>query len=238
MILLRFALLLVTLLFSFVSPARAQVSNTAPDTDWERDPVCWDNSGTDSTIYQVALYITGESQPAIVRYESYDGTPITVGSDEVTIGPCSGDAGGPGAPGVDYLLISLCDDGTPFYRLIRIDESDDSTTDLGDFDTDFSAYTVSGSVTSGPCYVVFEADVSYALVEATAGSIVAGKQSVSICNAGATNVNFTADGTTSVLLPGACWNFAAYLDPVTQQYKRSPLVSWDDSGRVSVTAAD
>lgn len=237
MIHLRFALLLSALLFVLFPPARAQVSNTAPVLDFESQLVCWDNSGTETTLVRVALYQAGEVAPLTVTYHDLDGTVVDVTGDPVTLGACAGDVT-PSVAGMDYIATDLCDSGTPFIRLTLIDESDNSTTDLGDFDLDFAAYTVSGTVTGGPCVTTFESELSYALLTATSGSIAAGKQSISICNAGSTAVELTVDGTVGNLLPGACWSYAAYTDPVTKIFLRAPAVSWNDAGTVSVTSAD
>ncbi|MEL6669675.1 MAG: hypothetical protein AAFP08_11945 [Bacteroidota bacterium] len=220
------------------SDVSAQVGNTGgPVLDYESQLVCWNNSGSDSTLVRVSLYQVGQSTPVTVTYHSLDGSSVDISGDVVTLGACAGDVT-PTIAGIDYLMIELCDSGTPFYRLRRIEESNNNTTDVGDFGMDFSAYTVSGTVTTGPCVTSFEAQLTVSTINQTAGSIPAGKQSVSICNVGIDDVALTVDGTLSTLYPGACFKYAAYVDPTTKIFFRSPLISWDNASRVFVSYAD
>lgn len=233
---LRFVATLAILLMAL--GLSAQVGSTAPVTDFETQLVCWDDSGTPTTIVRVALYQVGETTPLFVRYEDLDGTAVTVGADPITFGPCAGDAS-TAAENIDYQILDLCDDGTPFYRFIRIDESDNSTTDLGDFDTDFASYTVSGTVSAGPCATSANATVVRTVSVTTAGSIAAGKQSCSVCNTGVNQAAFTVDaGPAATLHPGECWRYVAYLNPVTRVFQLSPAVSWDNASTIVATYAD
>jgi hypothetical protein len=63
-------------------------------------------------------------------------------------------------------------------------------------------------------------------VETTAGSVTAGKQSVSFNNVGVANA--TVLGT--VLKPGKTVEFTGYLDPVDQVYFRLPAIAYNGTG--------
>ncbi|MEM6397784.1 MAG: hypothetical protein AAF741_15655 [Bacteroidota bacterium] len=232
-------------IFSFLSlltfglTLQAQVGDSgAPIADFETNLMCWDNSGTDETIVRLSLYVVGTNDaPRVVTYHNLAGQAVTPSVADLTWGACSGDVVSSGSD-IDYELIELCDDGTPFIRIVRIDGADDSTSDLGDYDYDFAAYTVSGSVTTGPC--VTTSNISYIrqIFDETSGTVAAGKQSVTVCNTGIVDGELTVGGNAAVLLPGECWFFSAHYDPVTRTYYRSAAISWTAAGVLVVTYAD
>jgi hypothetical protein len=64
-----------------------------------------------------------------------------------------------------------------------------------------------------------------ALVAVAAGSVVAGKQSVSFTNTGTANA--TVQGAN--MKPGESRSWEAYLDPVTNVYRRLPAIAYSAS---------
>ena len=226
--------------FFFATSLQAQVGNTgAPIADFETELMCWDSSGTNITVVRLSLYIVGSNlAPKVTTYHNLAGENVNPDEADLSWGDCDGNGGGGAVSTNDYELIELCDDGTPFYRLIKVDGSDDSSSSLGDFDTDWASYTVSGTVDVGPCVTSTTVSWSRQVFAQTSGSVVAGKQSVVICNIGIVDEVLTVGAISTKLLPGECWSYTAYFDPVTQTYHRSDAVSWLNASTLSVTFAD
>lgn len=105
-------------------------------------PMCWSIGGTDSLVTAYWLFSSREATPRVVSYLSATGTQVTVVGGTLSFGYC-----GQGGSADGYTVLALCDDDTPFFRLVDVETS----TSAGDFDTDWQPYTPSGAVTGAPC---------------------------------------------------------------------------------------
>lgn len=224
-----FFLALFLVLFS--SALFAQVGSTgAPQADFETRLVCWDNAGTKTTLVQLTLYVVGENfSPKVVSYHNLQGLPVSLGLNPTfTFGSC--DEGVNAVPS-DYEIQNLCDDGTPFFRILEISANGDVTV-LADYDANLVAYEVTGGTTFGPCSLAGATNLTSGQAT-TALTIPAGQNSVFVCNNAITNQNITIDTDTYVLKPAECFSFTAIRDPTNNIYRRSPVISW--TGTVSIS---
>lgn len=232
--------LFLLLLFSFGGSLIAQVGDGgAPIADIEVTTMCWDSSGTAVTLWRVDLYVVGFNQgPRLTTYHAADNITRTPNLANLTAGACGGGASATFSSN-DYEVLELCDDGTPFYRLVKIDPNNDNSSAIGTFDAAWAAYSVVGAVSVAPCYTVENVTSIRNVTNAgTAGSVDPGKQSVTVCNIGIEETVLTVGGTAAKLLPGECWSYAAYFDPVVGVYRRSPAVSWNNASIIAFTYAN
>ncbi|MBX2927010.1 MAG: hypothetical protein KF852_04180 [Saprospiraceae bacterium] len=106
-------------------------------------PVCWNTGSVDSSLVAYWLFSGRENAPRVISYLTPLGAVATVAGGTVTFGYC-----GSGGGSVDsYYVMPLCDDGTPFYRLVDLT----TATTGGDFDIDWQPYTPAGTITDAPC---------------------------------------------------------------------------------------
>lgn len=236
----KLKIFLALLIGLFSLPLFAQVGDTgAPIADFETRLVCWDNEGTDVTLVQVTLYVVGDNDgPANVAYHTLEGIGVPgVLATNVTPGVCGSGEGGQPIATNDYEIQELCDDGTVFYRLVKI--TADVVTEIGDYTLAWTSYTVAGTVSATPCYTTINASpIRITGQEPSDVTVVAGKQSIVVCATGVQDALIIIAGANpgTKIKPGECWSYTAYLDPVTGVYNRTPSVYVE--GTYTVTYVD
>lgn len=217
----------VCLLAALSFDLSAQVGEVGgPIVDIELIPVCDDGT----TAFQVLQYVVGVATPTSLGYVDAAGAAYTL-TGTPTAGACDGGSGG-GGPDYTVSVLSLCDSGTPFYRVAVFTDNASTASVTADFELDLStAYTVAGTVYTGPCYTSVTSVVTRSNSTAT-GSFAAGALSYEICNDGTSNAVVTINASASILIPGSCTSFKASESPITRQYRTAPAVSWDATGTI------
>lgn len=217
-------LLAYCLLFALSLNVSAQVGNPGgPIVDIELQEVC-----DDSTVaFQVLQFVVGSATPTLLGYVDAAGAAYTL-TGTPTAGSC---AGGSAPPDYTVSVLSLCDSGTPFYRVAVFTDSTFTATATADFELDLStSYTVVGTVYTGPCATTATAAITRTISTST-GTITAGAFSFEICNEGTSNGTVTVGGgSAAALIPGSCIWFRSNYNPSTRQYRVAPAVAYVATG--------
>jgi hypothetical protein len=205
----------------------AQVGEVGrPIVDIEFFAVCDDAT----TVYNMVQTVVGGSNPTSLGYVTASGGAHTLSGGTLTAGYCDGATG---TADIDYTTTvqALCDDGTSFYRVSVFTRDTLAVTATQDYELDLAtAYVVSGTVYSGPCYVARTASITRT-VSSTNGNIAAGAFSYEICNSGTENGTVTIGaGIAGTLIPGSCISFAATYNPAARQYRIAPAISYFATG--------
>jgi hypothetical protein len=203
----------------------AQVGEVGgPIVDIELAAICDDGT----TAYAVLQYVVGVTTPTVLGYIDAQGAAYTL-----TATPTAGTCDGSSAAGPDYTVsvLSLCDSGTPFYRVAVFTDNTSTASATADFELDLStSYTVAGTVFTGPCATSATAAITRT-ISTTTGTITAGAFSFEICNEGIANGTVTVGGgSAATLIPGSCTSFKATYNPVTRQYRIAPVVTYVATG--------
>lgn len=208
----------------FAPDLSAQVDDGGgPIVDIELVPVCDDGT----VAFHRLMNVVGSATPVSLGYVDAAGAAYTLSGGTLTAGYCEG-AGGTPTPDNDYLIAAMCDDGTPFYRIIIYTPTNGPLTN--DVDLEFADYTPSGTVNTGPCSTTITAAITRT-ISTTTGSITTGATSFEICNTGTANGTVTiGGGSAGTLIPGSCTRFSATYNPATRQYQVAPAVAYVATG--------
>lgn len=209
-------------LLLFASSINAQVGNTgAPIVNVTSVNVCDDGT----TLTMALQFVAGNEDPVVLGYYDQAGNEATLSGNTLTVGACDGSGSGP-EDQYAFDFIQMCDDGTPFYRLVLFTNNTLPGT-VTDYELDMTTpYTVSGSVAPGPCVISSVASLSR-VESTTSGTIAAGTMSFKISNEGVKVAQITVGGTTSNLRPGASWGNDAMYDRVNNRYIFNPQIAYD-----------
>lgn len=211
----------------------AQVGNPGgPIVDIELQEVCDDGT----VAFQVLQFVVGSATPILLGYVDAAGAAYTL-----TGTPTAGSCAGVGTASPDYTVsvLSLCDSGTPFYRVAVFTDNTSTPTATADFELDLStSYTVAGTVYTGPCATVATAAITRTISTST-GTITAGALSFEICNEGTSNGTVTiGGGSAATLIPGSCIWFRSNYNPSTRQYRIAPAVAYVATGTSFAVVAE
>ena len=216
------------LLFALSLDVSAQVGEVGgPIIAVDYEAVCDDGT----TVFAVMQKVVGVATTTLLGYVDATGAAYTLSGGTLTAGFCGG---GAGTAAIDYTTTVqlLCDDGTPFYRVAVFTTDATTATATADFELDLStAYSVAGTVFSGPCSITELASITR-VISTTTGVIGTGSLSFEICNEGTSNgtVAFGNSATPAILIPGSCTSFKATLNPITRRYSVSPEILYDATG--------
>lgn len=203
----------------------------APLVDYELTPVC----DTGRTVFQVLQYTVGVANPVVIGYIGERGQSYTLSTGTVTAGYCGGGSG-VSAPEITTQILAMCDDGTPFYRVAVFTGNNATPTATANLQIDLStAYTITGTVNIGPCNTVVNAFVDRQEVTTDGYSLNPGFRGYEIVNVGLSDASITIGGNTQApLKPGGRTSFAAFYDPVTRQFFKTPGVNLDAAGTTCI----
>jgi hypothetical protein len=214
-------------LFLFSDSLSAQVDGVGgPLVTIQLVPVCDDGT----TAFAMMQSVIGQTNPTLLKYIDAEGNDYTIAGagSTLTAGYCVGDSG-TAAADLEYNVLTMCDDGTPFYRLLITTNGTPTTTD---YELDLTTtYTPSGTVDVGPCYSIATASLNRT-ASITTGTIAAGAFSYTICNTGLADGTVTVNGVTSKLIPGSCTSYRGYLNPVTRKLLVAPEIGWNATNTV------
>lgn len=223
---LHFLGIILLLILAVSSFASAQVDGTGgPLIFVDHEPVCDDGT----TVFAVLQKVVGVAGSTVIGYVDATGAAVTLSGGTLTAGPCLGDVveGTPTASGGNVQVLSLCDDGTAFYRVVVYNDTTSVLSASSDFELDLStSYTPSGTVYSGPCRTTAPATLTR-MISTGSGTIPLGALSWEICNEGTANGTITIGGTATTLIPGACMQYAGTYNEATRVQRTSPAVPYD-----------
>ncbi len=210
----------------------AQVGNVGSwPPDYEFMQKCVDSSdlGTNFiSYYEIRIMRAGQSDS--IKAFRANGNAFTVPSGKQTIGDCPSSVSVTKDSIRELSILEMCDSNTPFLRLVQRTYFPGTNTSviqkISDLTYVLGTYTVSGTVTPGPCIPTSTTPLITSFDTETTSNIGAGKISWMIHNKSTTIITLSIDSQPNQNLhPGQYVGCTAIWDPSTKKYVTCPAVT-------------
>jgi hypothetical protein len=226
----KFIYILVFGLLSFCS--FGQVGNVGSwPPDYELMQKCVDSAdlGTNYiSYYEIRIMRAGQADS--IKAFRANGNAFTVPSGKQTIGDCPGQVTVTKDSIREFDVLEMCDSGSPFLRLIQRTYFPGTNTSviqkIADLSVTLAPYTVSGTITSAPCFSTSTTPLITSFDTETTSTIGVGKISWMIHNKSTSIITVSIDGQTNQNLhPGQYIGCNAQTNASTNKYITCPGVT-------------